>query len=122
MQLEVCCGRFHEGVAPPTAVELMRARYAAYVVGDVEFLLRTWDPSTRPESLDLDAAQEWKGLQIVETKAGTMFDQEGTVTFAATFRAGPVTRQLQERSRFHRVDGKWVYVDAEFADLVDVDA
>lgn len=99
----------------------MRARYAAYVVGDVDFLLRTWDPATRPGRLDIDDTRGWLGLRILATDAGTMFDQEGAVSFAATFRAGPVTRRLQERSRFHRVGGRWVYVDAEFADLVDVD-
>ncbi len=99
----------------------MCARYAAYVVGDVDFLLRTWDPTTRPDRLAIDDARVWLGLEVLGTDAGTMFDQEGTVTFAATFSAGPTAMQLRERSRFHRVDGRWVYVDAELAELVDVD-
>ena len=30
----------------------MRSRYTAFVVGDREHLLRTWDPATRPDELD----------------------------------------------------------------------
>lgn len=99
----------------------MRARYTAYVVGETDFLLRTWDPHTRPSRLDIDDSQDWQGLQILATDAGTMFDHEGTVSFTATFSAGSTQRQLQERSRFRRVGGRWVYVDAELADLVDLE-
>ena len=37
-----CCGRLHRGVAhAPTAEALMRARYSAFVVGDVAYLRET---------------------------------------------------------------------------------
>src|SRR6185436_7524086 len=45
-----CCGAFHSGTyLPPTAERLMRSRYAAYVKGIPQYLLRTWHPSTRPK-------------------------------------------------------------------------
>ncbi|MFJ4004819.1 YchJ family protein [Streptomyces sp. NPDC090023] len=106
-----CCGRFHSGgVAAPSAEALMRARYSAFVVGDVEYLVRTWHPRTRPEGLDLDPGMRWTGLEILETGGGSAFHSTGTVTFRASYQGG----SLHERSRFERVDGAWVYVDGEF--------
>ncbi|MFF8651317.1 YchJ family protein [Streptomyces griseoluteus] len=108
-----CCGRFHSGgVAAPSAEALMRSRYSAFVVGDVEYLVRTWHPRTRPEELDLDPGTRWTGLEILDTEGGSAFHTTGTVTFRASYRGG----SLHERSRFERVDGAWVYVDGEFLD------
>ncbi|MET8634161.1 YchJ family protein [Streptomyces sp. NPDC004680] len=110
---EGCCGRFHAGAAPaPTAEALMRSRYSAFVKGDAGYLLRTWHPGTRPERLDLDPGTRWTGLEVLETSAGSAFHTTGTVTFRASYRGG----SLQERSRFERLDGAWVYVDGDFLD------
>ncbi|MEU1417596.1 YchJ family protein [Streptomyces sp. NPDC004096] len=110
---EGCCGRFHAGAAAaPTAEALMRSRYSAFVKGDAGYLLRTWHPGTRPERLDLDPGTRWTGLEVLETSAGSAFHTTGTVTFRASYRGG----SLQERSRFERLDGAWVYVDGDFLD------
>ncbi|OLZ72718.1 hypothetical protein AV521_07005 [Streptomyces sp. IMTB 2501] len=110
---DACCGRLHAGsVSAPTAELLMRSRYSAFVTGDAGYLLRTWHPRTRPESLDLDARMKWTGLEILDTTDGSAFHTTGTVTFRASYRGG----SLHERSRFERVDGAWVYVDGDFLD------
>ena len=50
-----CCGRFlSEAADAPTAEQLMRSRYSAFVVGDAAYLLATWHPSTRPAELELE--------------------------------------------------------------------
>ncbi|MFJ9930732.1 YchJ family protein [Streptomyces misionensis] len=110
---DACCGRFHSGAASaPTAESLMRSRYCAFVEGDVEYLLRTWHPRTRPERLDLDPRMRWTGLEILDADGGSAFHTTGTVTFRASYRGG----SLHERSRFERMDGAWVYVDGDFLD------
>ena len=48
-----CCGRWHAGVAAPSAEALMRSRYSAYVLGLEPYLLASWHASTRPASLGL---------------------------------------------------------------------
>ncbi|MGG5752960.1 YchJ family protein [Zafaria sp. Z1313] len=120
-----CCGRFHaalrdgsrrEGAWPATAEALMRSRYSAFAVGDVEYLLASWHPSTRPAELELDAELQWRRLDIVGTAAGGPFDAEGVVEFAAHYR-GPGGRGVQrERSRFRREDGRWLYLDGDAED------
>ncbi|MEV7974746.1 YchJ family protein [Streptomyces sp. NPDC086519] len=108
---ERCCGRFHRGeAAAPTAETLMRSRYSAFVKRDEPYLLRTWHPRTRPARLDLDPGMRWTGLEILATTDGSPFHSTGTVTFRASYRGG----SLQERSRFERVGGAWVYLDGVF--------
>ncbi len=90
----------------------MRSRYAAFAVGDPDYLLRSWHRSTRPRGLRLDPAQRWTGLEVVGTDRGGLFDSTGTVEFRAHYRDGGRPGTVAERSRFVREDGRWVYLDA----------
>ncbi len=90
----------------------MRSRFSAFAVGDVDYLLATWHPSTRPRSLDLEAGVEWLRLEVLETHAGTPDDDSGEVEFAAHYwTTADRQRGLQrERSTFRREGGQWFYV------------
>ena len=105
-----CCGPFHAGAPAPTAVQLMRSRYTAYVTGDTAYLLASWHPSTRPASLELDPHLAWRSLEIVRTERGGPLDREGLVEFAARYAADGERGVLHETSRFVRGD-RWQYVD-----------
>lgn len=98
---------------PETAEALMRSRFEAFRAGDAAWLLASWHPSTRPAALDLTDNPQWRGLQIVDTIAGSASDETGIVEFRATHLApgGGVDVQ-HERSRFAREDGRWYYVDS----------
>ena len=87
----------------------MRSRYTAYVRGDTAHLAASWHPSTRPRRLRPEPGSVWTGLEIVDTSGGSLFDDEGVVEF----RAHRTDGVLQERSRFIRHEGRWVYVDGE---------
>ncbi len=88
----------------------MRSRYSAFVLGDEAWLAASWDPSTRPEQIHVSDEDEWLGLTVLAARGGPL-DQEGVVHFVAEVRrAGTVTR-LEERSRFRRHAGAWVYLD-----------
>ena len=112
---DACCGRFHAGRAATTALELMRSRYSAFVLGLEAYLLDTWAASTRPPSVGLDPAVRRTGLEIIDTEAGGMFDDEGTVTFGADHESAGLPERLLEKSRFAREGGRWHYVEAEQA-------
>lgn len=108
-----CCGRFHRGGAEaPTAEQLMRSRYSAFVVLDTDYLLRTWHPDTRPAGLELDPTVQWRRLDILSTRRGGPLDSEGTVEFTAHFRHDGERGAQHETSRFVRVDRRWYYLDA----------
>ncbi|GAA2142028.1 YchJ family metal-binding protein [Arthrobacter humicola] len=107
-----CCGRFHRGDAEaPTAEQLMRSRYSAFVVRDEEYLLRTWHPTTRPAALGLDADMQWRRLDILSTSRGGPLDTEGTVEFAAHYRHDGERGVQRETSRFVREGRRWYYLD-----------
>ena len=95
----------------------MRARYSAYVVGELSFLLRTRAPETfRTDEAELiedwmDHA-EWDGLEVITTLAGGPRDAEGIVEFAASFYRDGELQRHHERSRFRRGEEGWLYVDA----------
>ncbi|MEV8148287.1 YchJ family protein [Arthrobacter sp. NPDC080073] len=109
-----CCGRFHRGDADaPTAEQLMRSRYSAFVVLDSDYLLRTWHPDTRPAALDLDPDIEWRRLDILATHGGGPLDTEGTVEFAAHYRSDGERGVQRENSRFLRIDRRWYYLDGD---------
>ncbi len=112
-----CCGRFHAGEEPPTALEVMRARYSAFVKRHATFLIRTSHPVDRakldPRGLRTSFALDWAGLEIVAHDKGQPGDSEGMVHFKASIRVpGGAIRIHEERSRFSRAAGCWVYRDA----------
>jgi len=105
-----CCGRFHRGsAAPTTAEQLMRSRYAAFVVRDADYLLRTWSPASRPSTLEFDEGLRWAGLHVLTVTGGSAFHTEGTVEFRARYGRDGEPGELHETSRFVRDGGQWVY-------------
>ena len=88
----------------------MRARYSAYAVGDIGYLLRTWHPSRRPPTISLDPAIRWTRLAVLETRDGGLFDTTGIVQFRATHVQHGKRGVLAETSRFVRHDRHWTYL------------
>ncbi len=89
----------------------MRSRYSAYVLQRRDYLLATWHPKGCPAQLDLTDSPQWLGLTIRETLAGGEGDREGEVEFEARFAQSGGVSLMHERSRFRRLEGRWVYLD-----------
>ena len=85
----------------------MRSRYAAFAMGNADYLRATWHDATRPESIEIDPDQEWIGLKI---KDATNEGNEAFVAFEARSQIGGRTHVLVECSRFVREDERWFYV------------
>lgn len=113
-----CCGPYHASDGTPgsaaaaTAERLMRSRYSAFALGDVEYLLRSWHSTTRPTRLDLDPAQRWLRLEVLGATEGGPFHVGGTVAFRAHWSERGRDGVVEENSRFVREGGAWVYLDA----------
>jgi SEC-C motif-containing protein len=118
---EDCCGRFHGGERPPTAEALMRARFSAFALGKIDFLLATGPAESREDLTAQAASTRWLRLQINGTDAGTARDRVGTVSFEALFEQGGKLGRLVERSRFAREEGGWRYLDGD-AHVLKVEA
>ncbi len=113
-----CCGRYLEhfmDVPAPDAESLMRSRYTAFVLGRPAYLLATWQPDTRPDTLELEPDVQWLGLEVRDHQQTDADHAE--VEFVARSRQQGSAQRLHERSRFVRlVDGamsRWLYVDGD---------
>lgn len=92
----------------------MRSRYAAYVLGDREHIVRTWHPRTRPQRTPIDDT-EWSGLKVLRIEAGGPSDDHGVVEFVATWSGPDGPGRLHEVSHFTRRAGRWFYLEGDTA-------
>lgn len=120
---EECCKPFHKAQAvPETPEQLMRSRFSAYALALPEYVMDTTHPDG--ENWEEDA-KEWRGsilsfsnktdfagLEVLEIEVDEDADL-GWVTFSANLRQMGEDVPLNERSLFERVDGRWLYVQAE---------
>ncbi len=113
-----CCAPLHRGARrATTAVELMRARYSAFVRQEIDFVLDTAAPEgdreERREHIERWSREStWHGLEIIDTEAGGESDDEGVVEFIA-FYDDPDGDEVEhhERAFFRREEGEWIFVD-----------
>lgn len=91
----------------------MRSRYSAYVERNIEYLVQSWHPSTRPVTIEVGEDVRWLGLNIKRTEGGGEEDDSGAVEFTARYRHGGRGTRLHETSRFVRDHGRWYYVDGD---------
>lgn len=112
-----CCEPVINGTRESgTAEELMRARYAAFVTGAIDFIVSSTHTSTRPE-IDIPFIREWsqtstwRGLQIFEAKPIT--DDKAFVSFEAQYTQAGKDRSHREKSLFEREDGQWRFVTGD---------
>ncbi|MDD5359348.1 MAG: YchJ family metal-binding protein [Sulfurovaceae bacterium] len=113
-----CCQAYHVGANPSNALALMRSRYSAFALRLVDYIIASTHPDNTEYTKD---TKEWKkgiaefcdnanftGLEIIEFVDG---ENEAFVTFKAIL--GDM--QFIEKSRFLRVDSKWLYESGDFA-------
>ncbi len=89
----------------------MRSRFSAFAVGNVDYLLASWHPSTRPTTLELDAELRWYRLDILDRVGGGPLEPRGVVEFEAFWRSRDSRGSQRERSNFVRESGRWFYLD-----------
>ena len=109
--LSDCCGPIIDGERhADTAEALMRSRYSAHVLDNVDYLRATWHPATRLAEFKLNESMKWIGLKIVRS------DCEGDralVEFVARYKVAGRGYRMHEISRFLRVKGRWLYLSGE---------
>lgn len=99
-----------------TAELLLRARYTAFVVGNMEFVTATTHPERRSEKTDQanrkwSEESTWQSLRVLDSASAG--GDVSFVTFEARFTRRGEPQTHRERSRFERINGEWVFVDCE---------
>ena len=114
-----CCQPFLQSTPaqlPETAEQLMRSRYTAYSLKNTDYLLKTWHPETRPQSLRLEQDNNhWIGLKIKSTHLGGKNDAQGSVHFIARYKINGKAYKLEENSQFEKLNGQWFYLHGDIA-------
>ena len=115
-----CCGRYHRGAPAPTPEALMRSRYAAYALGDAAYIQRTthpggphWEPDAAAWARSILVFCRSTDFEALEVRAASEDGERGEVTFRAQLVQGGRDASFVERSRFLRVEGRWLYHSGE---------
>ena len=114
-----CCARYIGGGQPaPTAEALMRSRYTAYVLGQIDWIVDSHDPKSA-EEVDRKSTEQWSkeakwlGLEIKAKEAGGASDDKGMVEFVARYEVKGNPFSHHERATFRREGDRWYYMDGE---------
>ncbi|PKQ61592.1 hypothetical protein BZG02_15510 [Labilibaculum filiforme] len=115
-----CCGAIHSGERKAIKAEdLMRSRYTAFVLADVDYILATYSSETCPsdqkkEILEWTKSVEWIGLEVINVEKGSGEDAIGWVEFKASFIEKGQKQMIHEKSFFRKENDSWVYVSGEY--------
>ena len=93
-----CCGLLHSGAIASQPLQLMRSRFSAFALGDLDYLNRTQRGSLI-SSLD---DSRWTRLKIHG-------HGDNWVEFTARWEHGGDVGSMSELSYFEQIDGQWVY-------------
>lgn len=115
LDLDVCCGPILAGRSAATPEALMRSRYSAFVLRQLDHIDHTNAPEIRADFNRAEAERtvaevEWQGLEILSS-SGT--GDAGTVEFYIRFRRDGQELGQHELAQFRRDDGKWFYVSGK---------
>lgn len=117
-----CCRPFHQGAEPPDPVRLMRSRFSAFALGQMDYLWRTLHPEhpdrSRPEAeWRADLRAHGQGLKFVRLR---ILDHDlaadgatGRVLFHAEIFERGKEQSFLERSTFARTPEGWRYLSGE---------
>lgn len=109
-----CCGLYIESeVGAPTPEALMRSRYSAYSLGNIDYIGKTMQGDAAKD-FDVEGTKRWadgiKWLSLAITSQKMKTPSKGFVIFEATYLENGKERILREKSEFHFIKGHWYYV------------
>ena len=111
---DTCCKPFlSKEENPDSALKLMKSRYSAFVIGDVDYIWETHHPDHRSITSKRDIegwsySSDWLGLKILD-------ETPTTVEFQAMYEEESGKFKCHhEKAQFQEVDGKWYYTEGEF--------
>ena len=107
-----CCKKVHNNIQVATTAEmLMRSRYSAFVLANINYLQESHHSSRRPskkekkEILAWAKSVEWIKLELINSS-------ENTVEFKAFFMDNGAINVMHENSLFVKENNCWFYKSA----------
>ena len=120
LSFEECCFKIHQDPSKAIQpVQLMKARYSAFSVHNVDFLNQTSLSSTPLQIKDIDQIR-WLHLEVIDAGINCLEGRDqGWVEFKAYFKEARTSMNevglLYEKSafRFDMSRGHWIYTDGQ---------
>ncbi|WP_299017073.1 YchJ family metal-binding protein [uncultured Polaribacter sp.] len=108
-----CCEKIHQDIKLATTAELlMRSRYAAFVLANVDYLQKSHHSTTRPSNKEKEEILTWT-KSVEWLKLDILSSTENTVEFKAFFYEDSNLKIIHEKSFFTKENNHWVYVNAD---------
>lgn len=110
-----CCGIIHQDITKvKTAEDLMRSRYTAFTMGNIQYLKlshlkKTAEYKDEIELKDWCQSVNWIKLEILSTFLGSENDDNGKVHFKAYYIENGKEYCIEEKSTFVKENNHWVY-------------
>jgi len=107
-----CCKPYISGKEiAPTPEALMRSRYTAYVLHEIDYIVDTCFGDK--ETIDRDSIKKWSetskwtGLEIILSEI--ISEDAGRVGFKAFYEQGRLNNVHHEMAYFKKHEGRWLY-------------
>jgi len=105
-----CCQIYHKGAIAKDPLTLMKSRYSAFAVGNVDYIIKTSTFQKDYEDLKTFCSTcKFEKLEILQAV-------EDEVTFRATLTCNGEDASFSEKSHFIQKDGRWYYDSGEILD------
>ena len=114
-----CCQLLIDGQEAPGPEELMRARYTAFVMKNLDYIAATTDPQAMAE-FDFEATRQWaenSEFHKLEILNSSNEGNKGTVEFKAHYRMEGKEHIHHELSKFRKHSGVWYFRDARLMSI-----
>ncbi len=111
-----CCQPLHLGqTAAQSAVQLMRSRYSAFALHEIDYIVRTTALGQQAD-LDISAIADWscanRWLKLDIVRFNEKLDKShAEVEFKAHYHDGQQAQVHHERSHFVKLDSIWYFLD-----------
>jgi SEC-C motif-containing protein len=119
LSYSLCCDSYINGQdTPKTPEALMRSRYTAYTLADIDYIKKTMRGKSAIGFNEEEAKQwaqsvYWLELNLIKTIPHATDASIGYVEFAAKYLDKNVIRIIHEISEFHHIDDIWFYTDGK---------
>ncbi len=108
-----CCQSFIDHkLIPETPEQLMRSRYTAYSLANIDYIQETMLGDALQDFDAMDArewAQSIKWLKLEVIRSNMIAENKGIVEFIAYYRYQNKKHQLHEISQFELINQRWYY-------------
>jgi len=113
-----CCGKYigTKEIAPD-AETVMRSRYTAYVIGNINHIAKTIPLLHRKEfdersAIEWSKAAKWLGLEVISTKEHAQ-GKKARVEFRAKYEIEGEKLDHHEVAMFEKVQARWLFIDSK---------